>query len=194
MQWLYVVAAIAAGFLVSFQPGANRSMGIALAESAGGGLRAGFQASFLSMAGGMLCALLVNLAMQSKFPRIADLQAAPWYAWLGGVIGFILVTASLLLAGKLSAGLLIGSILVGQILGSLVIDWFGLVSFPVSRSNLGLRLFGTLLLVGGLVVIAAAKPPAAKAPLTPQTPDDSAGTDEDPAQIEGEVAAASTRG
>ncbi len=71
---------------------------------------------------------------------------APWWAYLGGLLGAFFVLVSVILAPKVGAVTLMGLLLTGQILASLLYDHFGILGYPVHPISwwriLGLILMG----------------------------------------------------
>lgn len=63
---------------------------------------------------------------------------APWWAWIGGSLGVVLVLAGVLILPRTGAGPFSAALIAGQLCGALVLDhfgWFGLAqrSFSISR-------------------------------------------------------------
>jgi len=77
---------------------------------------------------------------------------APWYLWIGGLLGVIYLTATIILAPLLGAATMIGLIIAGQMLASITLDHFGLVGFPVHPLSFW-RVFGAIFLIIGVVLI-----------------------------------------
>jgi len=115
--------ALTAGALVSYQAGANATLGRALGHP--------LWATFVSLAVSLLVAIPVMLLMRVPVPAVGQAAAnLPAWAWLGGVAGAIYVTAALLLTPRMGATNFIVCVVAGQILASLLID---------HRSQLGPR-------------------------------------------------------
>lgn len=80
------------------------------------------------------------------------LTAAPWWAWVGGVIGAIYIVATILLTPRVGVGVVIALAVAGQLVGALIIDQFGLFGLP-ARQISPLRAIGVALLVSGAVLV-----------------------------------------
>lgn len=147
MNALLLMAAAAVGFVLPFQAGVNARLSKLVPTS--------LHAALVSFAIGT--AVLGLLAI--FFPREhaegarAPLSSAPWWAWVGGLIGAGYAAASVVLARKLGAMELLSASVAGSMLGSIVIDRFGLVGFPSREVGMG-KVLGALLVVGGVVLIA----------------------------------------
>lgn len=75
----------------------------------------------------------------------------PWWAWCGGILGTIGLTANVLIFPKLGGVQTAVMPILGQVLMGIVIDSFGLlhsVEIPFSGS----RIFGVLLVLTGVLI------------------------------------------
>jgi bacterial/archaeal transporter family-2 protein len=140
--WSYVVFALLAGAMLPIQFGINAQ----LANWVGGSVRAAL-VSFVVGAAGLLVAAL--FAARGWPDRAGD---APWWVWIGGLLGAFYVLGSIVTAPKLGAATLVALILAGQAIASLLVDHYGWVGFeehPVSA----LRIAGVVLLAGGVALV-----------------------------------------
>ena len=140
--WSYLVFALLAGAMLPIQFGINAQ----LAQWIGGSIRAAF-VSFVVGAAALLVAVL--FAQRGIPDRASD---APWWVWIGGVLGAFYVLGSIVTAPKLGAATLVALILAGQAIASLLVDHYGWVGFeenPVTP----LRLLGVALLAGGVALV-----------------------------------------
>ncbi len=64
-------------------------------------------------------------------PVLSDVAGAPWWVWVGGLLGAFYVAASIILTPRLGAANTVTLIIAGQVLASMVLDQFGLLSLPV---------------------------------------------------------------
>jgi len=152
MPILLTLAAVAVGMLVAVQPGINAQLGRSLGHP--------FYGTVSNFTIGFAVVALVGLVvLRPLAPKPEHVAATPWWAWLGGLLGVVFVTASLLLIPRLGAVLFLGAVLVGQLLAAGVIDQFGLVGLR-QQSVSPTRLAGLGLLIVGLVLVqlGAAKP------------------------------------
>jgi transporter family-2 protein len=140
--WSYVLFALLAGAMLPIQFGINAQ----LATWVGGSLRAAL-VSFVVGAIGLLAATL--LLARGWPDRAGD---APWWVWIGGLLGAFYVLGSIVTAPKLGAATLVALILAGQAVASLLVDHYGWVGFdehPVTP----LRIAGIVLLAGGVALV-----------------------------------------
>lgn len=78
----------------------------------------------------------------------------PWWAVIGGLVGAVQVYAGLTLVNRIGAGTFMGLTVTAALIMSLVVDHFGWLRVdphPITP----LRALGGVLMVGGVVLIAA---------------------------------------
>lgn len=144
MNVLLSALALLVGALMPVQVGINASLRLLLRDP--------FLAGLANMAVGALAIGLVLLALRVPLPSPATIASVPPWGWLGGVIGAAVVVVSLMAGPKLGAATLFVLIVTGQIAGSLLVDHFGVLGYPV-RELTALRMVGAVMLIGGIVLI-----------------------------------------
>ena len=77
--------------------------------------------------------------------------SASWTLYLGGVFGFIIIAAAVLVFPRLGAAYAIALMVCGQCLAAMVIDHFGLMGMGRSPATLQ-RVIGVALVAAGVVV------------------------------------------
>ena len=140
--WSYALFALAAGAMLPIQFGINAQ----LAQWVGGSVRAAL-VSFVVGALGLFVAVL--FAARGWPDRAGD---APWWVWIGGLLGAFYVLGSIVTAPKLGATTLVALILAGQAIASLLVDHYGWVGFEEHPVN-ALRIAGVVLLGGGVALV-----------------------------------------
>ena len=143
MALLLVLLAAAAGMAITTQFAVNSELG----RAAGGALAAS-AISFLVGTVALFAAVLV--ARQTPSP--AALAGAPWWAWVGGLLGAFFVFASVVLTPRLGVASAFGFIIAGQMVASVVLDQFGLLNLDVHPVSLA-RLAGVALVVLGAFLV-----------------------------------------
>lgn len=143
MTALYALLALVAGSMLPFQAGINAR----LADWVGGPVRASF-VSFLVGTAALLALSLLFYRTRSN----GDLSEAPWWVWIGGLLGAFFVTASVVTAPRLGAATLVVLVVAGQAVAALVVDHFGWVGFPEHHVSAG-RLAGVALLGVGVALV-----------------------------------------
>jgi len=144
MSWFLLPLALAAGAVLPVQFAVNTHL-----RTFVGGPVAAAAASFVV---GTIALAVATLAVQRSIPDYGLIAGAPWWAWIGGLLGAIFVLASIILTPRLGAATTIGLILTGQVIASILIDHFGLIRVPVHEASLP-RILGALLIVVGVIVV-----------------------------------------
>ena len=145
MNYLLMALVFLFGALQPFQAGMNARMHVALGDR--------FQAGFLNGFVNVTLLLLVLLVLGKGLPSIGGLKEAPWWAFLAGAIGAMIVLLQLSAAPILGASLLIALFVAGQVSGSVLADGFGLVGYAVRPPSM-MRIAGLLLVVIGVLMVA----------------------------------------
>lgn len=140
----YLLFALTAGVMLPFQAGINAQ----LATWVGSPVRA----ALVSFAVGTAALGALTVALFRGWPggeRIAD---APWWVWIGGLLGAFYVAGSIVTAPQLGAVTLVAVILAGQAVASVVVDHYGWVGFDEHPFSLG-RLTGLALVAAGVALV-----------------------------------------
>ena len=129
---------------------------IALQASANGKFRQNIDsplwAAFLSICGTIATATAAMLLLRPTPPTGESLRQAPWWNWIGGPLGALIVLAGATLVSYLGAALFIACVVAGQLLCSLLLDHFALLGLPEQPLTPG-RVLGALLVVAGVVCV-----------------------------------------
>ena len=144
MAWFYLFVCLMAGALMPLQAGVNAQLARWVGHPA--------VASLVSFAVGTLVLLAYSAALRPQLPALSALAEAPWWVWVGGLLGGVFVTAAATLAPRLGAATFISVTIAGQVLVSILLDHFGVVGFA-ERPLTPLRLLGALLLVAGVLLV-----------------------------------------
>lgn len=141
---LFFAVALAVGAFITVQTGSNARLKEAFGEA--------LPAVIVSSSLGVVILLGVTLAMRTSWPSLARIAEAPWWAWLGGLLGAAYAVATVVLARDLGAATLTALVVTGQLVCSVALDHFGVVGFTEHTASVG-RIAGCLLMVAGLVLI-----------------------------------------
>jgi bacterial/archaeal transporter family-2 protein len=144
MQWILVVIAAIAGTLLPTQAGINAQLARSLGNP--------FLAASVSFGIGALALIIYTSVFHISFPPFAKVMQIPWYLWIGGLLGVVYLTTTIILAPMLGAATTIGLVVAGQMLASIALDNFGLVGFPVHPINFW-RALGAIFLIVGVALI-----------------------------------------
>lgn len=144
MALVYLLLAVAAGSLVPVQAGINASLRIFLQHP--------MLAAITNFTVGLTLLTTCALAMRVSLPSAAQIAQAPWWSWIGGSMGAMLVLSGVLLSHRLGAATFVACIILGQLAASVALDHFGLVGFPQHSVTVP-RVAGLCLLVAGVYLI-----------------------------------------
>ena len=139
-----VFVALGIGLLLPLQAGVNAQLRLWVPHPV--------IAALISFAVGSLTLALASLVLRLSWISGWRLGQAPWWVWIGGILGANYVLMAIILAPRLGAATLIGLTVTGQMLASLVLDHFGLIGYPVHPASAG-RIVGSALLLMGVILI-----------------------------------------
>ncbi|MEM1105497.1 MAG: DMT family transporter [Pseudomonadota bacterium] len=139
-----IVMAVLGGTMIAAQGVVNGRM----ASAMGGPM----QAAFISFSIGWLALLALNLALGQSVSPARALETAPWWAWLGGVMGAVVVTLAAFAVPKIGVATYVSAFIAGQLTAALFYDHFGLLGQTV-REITPLRLLGVGLMGAGVFLI-----------------------------------------
>ena len=142
---LFALLAMGAGACIALQASANGSFRKNLGDNP-------LFAACLSILGTVLTAAAAMLVFRPPVPSMAVLRETPWWNWIGGPLGALIVLAGAALTARLGAALFIALVVGGQLLCSLALDHFALVGLNEQPVTLG-RLLGAALVVAGVLCI-----------------------------------------
>src|SRR5215212_7174005 len=106
MLFVWIFLASAAGACISIQAAANASLRAHLNDAR--------WATFFSICGTVLTAVVVMLAIRPNLPSAVVLRGAPWWNWIGGPLGALIVLSGAALTPKLGAASFIAAVVAGQ--------------------------------------------------------------------------------
>jgi len=144
MQVIFAFLVLIAGMAAPTQAGINSKLSQYLQSN--------FLAALVSFGVGTTALLAYTIILRLQFPPTLSLAKIPWWLWLGGLCGAYLVTVTLTAAPILGATTMFSFLLAGQMLGSLALDHFGLLDYPVHPIN-GWRILGVAFLFIGVLLI-----------------------------------------
>jgi transporter family-2 protein len=113
----YLLLAFAAGVGVAVQFGVNGSLRRVSGQP--------IWASLISFAIGTVVLFICFLAARRAWPTGGQFAHAPWWIWLGGLLGAFYVVVSVVSGPRLGSATLVACVIAGQLVASVVIDHFG---------------------------------------------------------------------
>ena len=139
--WMVVAMMVVSGAIMSFQAPINA----ALRKEIGT-----FESSLVSFTVGTVA--LVVVVVLTREGSLAKLRQVEWWQLLGGLIGAIFVTTTLLAAPRIGVTGMIVAALAGQLTAALLIDTFGWIRITPKPLDVH-RLVGLGLLALSVVLI-----------------------------------------
>lgn len=139
---LLLLFTVVAGAFLPMQAGVNAR----LAQFVGGPVRA----SMVSFGVGAVALFLIVLLFYRSESHRAG--AAPWWAWVGGLLGAFYVTSTVVVPVRIGAAAFFGILVAAQLVTSVVLDRFGAIGFPKHDLSAG-RLVGVAMLIAGAVLV-----------------------------------------
>jgi bacterial/archaeal transporter family-2 protein len=144
MKWILAIVAAIAGTLLPTQAGINSQLARHLGHP--------LLAASVSFAIGTIALILYTVIFHISLPPLTQITKIPWYLWIGGLLGIVYLTTTIILAPLLGAATTIGLVVAGQMLASIFLDNFGWVGFPVHPLSFW-RAIGAILLIVGVALI-----------------------------------------
>ncbi len=86
-------------------------------------------------------------------PSAQQASQAPWWAWIGGLVGVGLLIAQLFVAQRVGAAPFLAILVTAGVVTSIALDHFGLVGFEVHAAG-PMRLVGGGLMIAGVMLVA----------------------------------------
>lgn len=145
---VFALLAVGAGCFIALQAAANSKF----RQNLGDTPEIALWAAFLSICGTILTAVTAMLLLRPSPPSAVALREAPWWNWIGGPLGAMIVLAGATLTRELGAAVFIALVVGGQLLCSLLIDHYALLGLKEQPLTWG-RMLGALLVVAGVLCI-----------------------------------------
>jgi bacterial/archaeal transporter family-2 protein len=142
---IFALLAMGAGACIALQAAANGNFRKSLGDNVP-------FAAYLSILGTVLTATVAMLLLRPPAPAASVLRETPWWNWIGGPLGALIVLAGAALTARLGAALFIALVVGGQLLCSLLLDHFALMGLNEQPVTLG-RVIGATLVVTGVLCI-----------------------------------------
>ena len=141
---IFLAVALFVGALLPIQAALNSKMGKTINNP--------IAAAFISFVVGTIALCFYLLITKQSFYFQTAYKQAPWYAWLGGLLGTFYVAASIIILPRLGVALTFSLVIFGQLLIALIMDHFGVLGVEIRTINF-YRILGVLFLIAGVVLI-----------------------------------------
>lgn len=146
---LAVVIGLGVGGLLGAQPSINGSLGKVVDKP--------ISAALISFLVGTSTLAVLATILGGLLPRFTTPVAElPWWIWLGGGIGVVVVFSSLVFVPKVGSLPWFAALMTGQVMAAILLDHFGLLGNRQSPAS-PLKIAGAVCLVMGVLLIVLAK-------------------------------------
>jgi len=144
VQWLLYLLTLVSGVLNPVQSGLTGTLEKALDRP--------FLVAVISLGGSFACALVGAVVTgQLGWPG-SKAAGAPWWAWLSGLVGFVVLAVRPYAAPKLGAASFTGITVVASVVFSVLLDQYGLLGFEQHAASWG-RIVGAILMCAGVLLV-----------------------------------------
>ncbi|WP_347722471.1 DMT family transporter [Lysinibacillus capsici] len=145
-QWIWRIVGILAGMLLAIQIAVNGQLGKVLHSSS--------HAALVSFFVGTITLIIIVGLKDRSYISIKEpfKQAAPWWIWVGGILGGSYVLINVFLVNQIGNGQTVVLALFGQITGSLLVQQFGLFNSLKNRIQ-PLQIIGLMVMIAGVFLI-----------------------------------------
>ncbi len=117
-----------------------------------GGLGGPIQAAFVSFSVGWLALLALNAALGHRPPSFGALTHLPWWVWIGGLFGAVMVVSSAMAVPRIGVAAWVSAVIAGQLAAAVLYDQFGAFGQEVRHAT-PLRLLGVGFLIAGVYLV-----------------------------------------
>ena len=145
-QWHWRLVGIIAGMLLAVQIAINGQLGRVLHSST--------HAALISFFVGTIILMMIVGIRDRSYKNVKEpiRQSAPWWIWLGGILGGSYVLINVFLVDQIGNGQTVILLLFGQITGSLLVEQFGLFN-SIKNKIIPIQILGLIVMVAGVFLI-----------------------------------------
>ncbi|MEK4424926.1 DMT family transporter [Solibacillus sp. FSL K6-1523] len=145
-QWIWRVVGVTAGMLMAIQIAINGQLAKVLHSSS--------HAALVSFFVGATTLIVIVGVMDRSYTNITEpfKQSAPWWIWIGGILGGAYVLINVFLVNQIGTGQTVILALFGQITGSLMVEKFGLFH-SLKNQIKRIQVFGLIVMIAGVFLI-----------------------------------------
>jgi transporter family-2 protein len=144
MKLVLALCVFLSGLSLPFQAGMNAQLRASLGH--------GLLGALVNFLVGVVSLFLVLLIFRVPAPSFASIASIPAWAWGGGILGAFLVAVATFAARDLGALPILMLVILGQALGSVLVDHFGLMGYPV-RPISPAKILACVLLIASVLLV-----------------------------------------
>ncbi|MCW3805179.1 DMT family transporter [Plebeiibacterium marinum] len=144
MKLIYTLIVLFIGCLLAIQGSINTQLTTFLKHP--------LQGAFVNFFVGTIALIGLNFLFKTQIPDWGHLKTAPWYLFIGGMMGAIFVSSVIFFIPKIGVTTVLAASIAGQLIAASIIDHYGFFGISIHQISAG-RIFGILLLLGGIFFI-----------------------------------------
>jgi len=110
------------------------------------------QGAFVNFFVGTICLIGMNFIFKTHMPDWGHLKSAPWYLFVGGILGAIFVSSVIFFIPRIGVTTVLAASIAGQLIAASVIDHYGYFGVNIHTISTG-KIIGIVLLLGGIFLI-----------------------------------------
>jgi transporter family-2 protein len=133
--------------------GATLALQVGMAATMRGHVGSPMGAALVNFAVGTVFLLIAVALGRGSLAGLANVGAAPWWAWGAGILGGFYITASAAFGPMLGGATFLALVVAGQMVAALALDHYGVLGFP-GRPLDAWRIAGALLVIAGMFILA----------------------------------------
>ncbi len=144
MKLIYTLIVLAIGCFLAIQGSINTQLTTYLKHP--------LQGAFVNFLVGTICLIGLNLIFKTQLPDWGHVKTAPWYLFVGGMLGAIFVSSVIFFIPKIGVTTVLAASIAGQLIAATIIDHFGFFGVTIHAVSVQ-KVIGILLLLGGIFFI-----------------------------------------
>ncbi|MFV0376481.1 MAG: DMT family transporter [Mangrovibacterium sp.] len=144
MKIFYTFLVLLVGSILAIQGSINTQLTSYLKHPMQGAL-VNFTVGFLSL-------IALNLIFRTQMPDWEQVRSAPWYLFIGGILGSVFVSSVIFFIPQIGVTTVLAAAIAGQLITAALIDHFGFLGLAVHPISSG-KIVGIVLLLVGIFLI-----------------------------------------
>ncbi|TLX77760.1 DMT family transporter [Labilibacter sediminis] len=144
VKYIYTLIVIFIGCFLAIQGSINTQLTSYLKHP--------LQGALVNFVVGAICLVGLNFIFKTQVPDMNAVKAAPWYLFLGGMLGAVFVSSVIFFIPKIGVTTVLAASIAGQLIASSIIDHYGFFGLSVHQISVG-KIAGILLLLSGIFLI-----------------------------------------
>jgi transporter family-2 protein len=141
---IFLLFALLAGVATAYQPGVNAAFAAHTPSRLYGAV--------LNFVVGAITMIVVTLSARVPAPQSAALASAPWWSYIGGMLGAFFVTTAIMLVPRMGNASYLATMIAGQLIASVAIDHYGHMGLDAHPFTWG-KAVGIALILAGVFCI-----------------------------------------